>query len=85
MAKRQFTIRSLLMATFLVAVLLPFAITHYDDAMAFLFPPPKPPPTTQPTAAEIIPNLLRRVPPSSSKEIMIRPLGNDKIEVTMPQ
>ena len=38
----------------------------------------------QTTAVDIIPNLLRRVDPSGVKEIMIRPLGTDKIEVTMP-
>ena len=38
----------------------------------------------QTTAAQIIPNLLRRVDPSGTKEIMIRPLGTDKIEVTIP-
>ncbi|MEL7500453.1 MAG: protein translocase subunit SecD [Planctomycetota bacterium] len=37
-----------------------------------------------PTAAEIIPALMSRVNPSGTKEIMIRPLGDDKIEVTMP-
>ena len=36
------------------------------------------------TAADIIPNLLRRVDPSGTKEIMIRPLGTDKLEVTIP-
>ena len=40
--------------------------------------------SSQTTAADIIPNLLRRVDPSGVKEIMIRPLGTDKIEVTMP-
>ena len=38
----------------------------------------------QTTAADIIPNLLRRVDPSGTQEIQIRPLGNDKIEVTIP-
>ena len=38
----------------------------------------------QTTAADIIPNLLRRVDPSGTQEIMIRPLGTDKIEVTIP-
>ena len=38
----------------------------------------------QTTAADIIPNLLRRVDPSGTREIMIRPLGTDKIEVTIP-
>jgi SecD/SecF fusion protein len=38
----------------------------------------------RPTAASIIPNLIRRVNPSGTKEIMIRPLGEDKIEVTIP-
>lgn len=36
------------------------------------------------TAQAIIPNLLRRVDPSGTKEIMIRALGTDKIEVTIP-
>ena len=40
--------------------------------------------TRQTTAADIIPNLLRRVDPSGTQEIMIRPLGTDKIEVTIP-
>ena len=78
MRKRQFAIRTLLIATMLVAVSFPTAMSHYDDVKAFLFPPQRP------TAAEIIPNLLRRVPPSSAKEIMIRPLGNSKFEVTIP-
>ena len=36
------------------------------------------------TAESIIPVLINRVNPSGTKEIMIRPLGKDKIEVTMP-
>ena len=39
---------------------------------------------TQTTAEKIIPILLRRVDPSGTREIMIRPLGTDKIEVTIP-
>lgn len=74
MRKRQFTIRALLIATFLVAVSLPFCISRYDDAMKFLFPPPKPGAVTQLTAAQVIPMLMQRVPPSSAKEIMIRPM-----------
>lgn len=35
-------------------------------------------------AKDIIPQLLKRVDPSGTKEIMIRPLGEDKIEVTIP-
>ena len=38
----------------------------------------------RPKASDIIPNLIRRVNPSGTKEIMIRPLGDDKIEVTIP-
>ena len=38
----------------------------------------------RPEAADIIPALVRRVNPSGTKEIMIRPLGSDKIEVTIP-
>ncbi len=38
----------------------------------------------KPEAADIIPALIRRVNPSGTKEIMIRPLGVDKIEVTIP-
>ncbi len=38
----------------------------------------------RPEAADIIPALIRRVNPSGTKEIMIRPLGTDKIEVTIP-
>lgn len=38
----------------------------------------------RPNAASIIPALNRRVNPSGTKEIMIRPLGEDKIEVTIP-
>lgn len=38
----------------------------------------------RPEAADIIPALVRRVNPSGTKEIMIRPLGADKIEVTIP-
>lgn len=37
-----------------------------------------------PTAKDIIPVLIRRVNPSGTKEIMIRALGEDKIEVTIP-
>ena len=36
------------------------------------------------TAQDIIPNLNRRIDPSGTKEIQIRALGDDKIEVTMP-
>lgn len=36
------------------------------------------------TAQSIIPNLLRRVDPSGTKDVMIRALGTDKIEVTIP-
>ncbi|MCH2179321.1 MAG: protein translocase subunit SecD [Mariniblastus sp.] len=39
---------------------------------------------TTTTAKDIIPNLVRRVDPSGTREIMIRPLGTDKIEVTIP-
>ncbi len=38
-----------------------------------------------PEAADIIPNLRIRVDPSGTREIIIRPLGKDKIEVIMPQ
>ena len=37
-----------------------------------------------PEAKDLIPNLLKRVDPSGTREIMIRPLGKDKIEVTIP-
>ena len=37
-----------------------------------------------PTAQDIIPVLIKRVNPSGTKEIMIRALGEDKIEVTIP-
>ncbi len=37
-----------------------------------------------PQAKDIIPNLVQRVNPSGTKEIMIRALGADKIEVTIP-
>ena len=37
-----------------------------------------------PRAEDIIPVLMNRVNPSGTEEIMIRPLGKDKIEVTMP-
>ena len=37
-----------------------------------------------PKAKDIIPALIQRVNPSGTKEIMIRPLGDDKIEVTIP-
>jgi SecD/SecF fusion protein len=37
-----------------------------------------------PEAKDLIPNLLKRVDPSGTREIMIRPLGTDKIEVTIP-
>ena len=40
--------------------------------------------TTRPKAKDIIPALVRRVNPSGTKEIMIRALGDDKIEVTIP-
>lgn len=38
----------------------------------------------QTSAKDIVPNLLKRVDPSGTREIMIRPLGDDKIEVTIP-
>ncbi len=38
----------------------------------------------KPEAKDIIPALIRRVNPSGTKEIMIRALGTDKIEVTIP-
>lgn len=37
-----------------------------------------------PKAQDIIPVLIKRVNPSGTKEIMIRALGEDKIEVTIP-
>ena len=37
-----------------------------------------------PKAQDIIPVLVKRVNPSGTKEIMIRALGEDKIEVTIP-
>ncbi len=37
-----------------------------------------------PKAQDIIPILIKRVNPSGTKEIMIRALGDDKIEVTIP-
>ena len=39
---------------------------------------------TRPTAKDIIPALVQRVNPSGTKEIMIRALGDDQIEVTIP-
>lgn len=39
---------------------------------------------SRPTAAGIIPALIQRVNPGGVSEIMIRPLGTDKIEVTIP-
>ncbi len=41
-------------------------------------------PAQRTTAKDIIPNLIRRVDPSGTREIMIRALGPDKIEVTIP-
>ena len=38
----------------------------------------------RPTAQEIIDQLIKRVNPSGAMEIVIRPLGEDKIEVTIP-
>ncbi len=38
----------------------------------------------KPTASSIIPPLMQRVNPSGTSEIMIRPLGADKIEITIP-
>ncbi|MFK7769317.1 MAG: protein translocase subunit SecD [Mariniblastus sp.] len=38
----------------------------------------------RPTAKDIIPALIQRVNPSGTKEIMIRALGEDQIEVTIP-
>ena len=38
----------------------------------------------RPTAKDIIPALIQRVNPSGTKEIMIRALGDDQIEVTIP-
>ncbi len=38
-----------------------------------------------PKAVDIIPMLKARTDPSGTKEIVIRPLGDDKIEVIMPQ
>lgn len=38
-----------------------------------------------PTAETIIPQLMRRVDPSGTREIVIRALDDDKIEVIMPQ
>jgi hypothetical protein len=65
MRKRQFTIRTLMIVTLLVAVSLPTAISQYDNVTALFFPPPKP------TAASIIPLLIGRVDPSNA--ITIRP------------
>lgn len=39
MIKTRFTIRTLLIATVLVAALLPTAIAYYDDMVAYLNPP----------------------------------------------
>ncbi|HMP78077.1 MAG TPA: protein translocase subunit SecD, partial [Pirellulaceae bacterium] len=36
------------------------------------------------TASDIIPRLLRRVDPGGTKDVQIRPVGNDRIEVTIP-
>ena len=74
----QFTIRSLLAATLLVALALPIAMAHYDDVIAYFNPPAKP------SAADIIPALIRRVPPSSSKEMVIPPLTDWDFETTIP-
>ena len=38
----------------------------------------------RPTAQDIIDQLIKRVNPSGTMEIVIRPLGEDKIEVTIP-
>ena len=42
------------------------------------------PEDNRPSAQDIIEQLVKRVNPSGTKEIMIRPLGEDKIEVTIP-
>jgi len=52
------------------------AFTSKDDAFTGRKPP---------EAKDIIPNLRNRVDPSGTREIIIRPLGADKIEVIMPQ
>lgn len=36
------------------------------------------------TASDIIPRLLRRVDPGGTRDVQIRPVGNDRIEVTIP-
>ncbi len=42
------------------------------------------PSENRPTAQDIIDQLIKRVNPSGTMEIVIRPLGEDKIEVTIP-
>ena len=42
------------------------------------------PEENRPSAQDIIEQLVKRVNPSGTREIMIRPLGEDKIEVTIP-
>ena len=42
------------------------------------------PAENRPTAQDIIDQLIKRVNPSGTMEIVIRPLGEDKIEVTIP-
>ncbi len=42
------------------------------------------PKENRPTAQDIIDQLIKRVNPSGTMEIVIRPLGEDKIEVTIP-
>ena len=78
MFKLQFKIRTLLILTLLVAISLPTAMSHYDDIAGYLF-------FTKPKVEDVIPILVSRVPPSSAKEISIRPLGNPNLNVKLPQ
>ena len=72
----QFSLRALFVATLLIAATLPTGITHFNAVTNWMFPAAVDP--SLPRAADIIPSLLRRVPPSSAKEIAIPP-----VEVTV--
>ena len=60
MKEMQFSIRSLLVATFLICLSLPFGITHYQDFVNFLFPSKVPLATSKPATSFTLPlNLMK--------------------------
>ena len=77
MTKRQISIRTLLIVTLLVAVLMPFAISHYDDFIALMTPQSNSPTKSSTNAVYTIPPIVSGVVLRTRGELAAISLGTD--------